>query len=260
VRESLTFSRDKNFEWEAVVDERALIRDGLRRGVGDVTYSQMRANLDARLSAGEFEVVTRSSSSPARHLTTAKAIEAEREILRRVGEGRNQMEPAFTRSQAIAIADQHAHLNRAQKTVVEDVLSSADRLQGIQGNAGAGKTTTLSVIRGAEEAQGYTVEGFAPTSRAARQLGEAARSHQRYGSPVSAFFSTAVWPSTSGRRMLRRSPWISPPRHYDLTRGSDGVWSVTTPPLVEGSHRRLPHHAGPGRNQVSLLFFARNRT
>src|SRR5271165_6116071 len=32
VQESLTFARDKNFEREAVVDERALIRDGLRRG------------------------------------------------------------------------------------------------------------------------------------------------------------------------------------------------------------------------------------
>jgi hypothetical protein len=36
-----------------------------------------------------------------------------------------------------------------------------------------GKTTTLSVIRSAAESQGYQVEGFAPTSRAARQLGEA---------------------------------------------------------------------------------------
>jgi conjugative relaxase-like TrwC/TraI family protein len=35
VRESVTFSRDKNFEREAVVDERALIRDGLRRGMGE---------------------------------------------------------------------------------------------------------------------------------------------------------------------------------------------------------------------------------
>src|ERR1700733_364172 len=50
VRESLTFARDKNFEREAVVDERILIRDGLRRGMGDVTYSQLRFNLDARLS------------------------------------------------------------------------------------------------------------------------------------------------------------------------------------------------------------------
>jgi ATP-dependent exoDNAse (exonuclease V) alpha subunit len=57
--------------------------------------------------------------------------------------------------------------------VVEDVLSSPDRIQGIQGFAGAGKTTTLTVIRSAAEMQGYQVEGFAPTSRAARQLNEA---------------------------------------------------------------------------------------
>src|SRR5271170_6067755 len=48
VRESLTFSRDKNFEREAVVDERALIRDGLRRGMGEITHGQVRANLSAR--------------------------------------------------------------------------------------------------------------------------------------------------------------------------------------------------------------------
>jgi hypothetical protein len=41
VRESLTFSRDKNFEREAVVDERALIRDGLRRGMGEITHVQV---------------------------------------------------------------------------------------------------------------------------------------------------------------------------------------------------------------------------
>jgi conjugative relaxase-like TrwC/TraI family protein len=35
VRESLTFSRAKNFEREAVVDERALIRDGLSQGALD---------------------------------------------------------------------------------------------------------------------------------------------------------------------------------------------------------------------------------
>jgi hypothetical protein len=59
VRESLTFSRDKNFEREAVVDERALIRDGLRRGMGDVTYAQVRGNLNARIASGEFQTVER---------------------------------------------------------------------------------------------------------------------------------------------------------------------------------------------------------
>ena len=56
VRESLTFSRDKNFEREAVVDERALIRDGLRRGMGEITHHQVRAHLDARLASGEFQI------------------------------------------------------------------------------------------------------------------------------------------------------------------------------------------------------------
>src|ERR1035438_5119716 len=173
VRESLTFSRDKNFEREAVVDERALIRDGLRRGMGEITHSQVRANLDARLASGEFQIVERNQSIPGRQFTTAKTIAAEHEILRRMREGQTHVEPVLSRPQAITVADQHSHLNRAQKSVVEDVLSSPDRIQGIQGFAGAGKTTTLTVIRGAAESQGYQVEGFASTSRAARQLNEA---------------------------------------------------------------------------------------
>src|SRR5258706_12830839 len=36
-----------------------------------------------------------------------------------------------------------------------------------------GKTTTLSVVREGAEAEGYRVEGFAPTSRAAQKVGEA---------------------------------------------------------------------------------------
>jgi conjugative relaxase-like TrwC/TraI family protein len=173
VRESVTFSRDKNFEREAVVDERALVRDGLRRGMGEITHGQVRGNLDARLASGEFQIVERSQGIPGRQFTTTKTIEAEHEILHRMREGQNEVHPVLSRPQAIAVADHYPHLNHAQKTVVEDVLSSRDRIQGIQGYAGAGKTTTLAAIRGGAESQGYQVEGFAPTSRAARQLNEA---------------------------------------------------------------------------------------
>ncbi len=173
VRESLTFSRDKNFEREAVVDERTLIRDGLRRGMGEITHGQVRANLAARLASGEFQIVEQSLGVPSRQFTTAKTIEAEHEIIRRMREGQNHVEPVLSRPHAIAVADQHSHLNHAQKSVIEDVLTSPDRIQGIQGFAGAGKTTTLAVIRSSAETQGYQVEGFAPTSRATRQLNEA---------------------------------------------------------------------------------------
>jgi conjugative relaxase-like TrwC/TraI family protein len=173
VRESLTFSRDKNFEREAVVDERALIRDGLRRGMGEITHGQVRANLSARLASGEFRIVDRPQGIPGRQFTTAKTIEAEHEIIRRMREGQHHAKPVFSRSDAIALADQHRHLNHAQKSVIEDVLSSPDRIQGIQGFAGSGKTTALTAIRTSVETQGYQVEGLAPTSRASRQLNEA---------------------------------------------------------------------------------------
>jgi ATP-dependent exoDNAse (exonuclease V) alpha subunit len=88
-------------------------------------------------------------------------------------EGQNHAKPVLSRPHAIALADQHSHLNHTQKSVIEDVLSSPDRIQGIQGFAGSGKTTTLTIIRSAAESQGYQVEGFAPTSRAARQLNDA---------------------------------------------------------------------------------------
>jgi conjugative relaxase-like TrwC/TraI family protein len=170
--EALTFSRDKNFEREAVIDERALVRDALRRGMGEITYGQVRGNLDARLAAGEFQTVER-ANIPGRQFTTAKTIEAEQEIVRRMLEGQGKAAPAMSRQNAIRVADQHPNLNRAQKSVIEDVLSSPDRIQGIQGYAGAGKTTTLSAVRSALEKQEFEVRGFAPTSRAARQLNEA---------------------------------------------------------------------------------------
>ena len=172
VREAVTFSRDRNFEREAVVDERAIVRDALRRGMGEITYAQVRGNLDSRLASGEFQTVER-ELMPARQFTTAKTIEAEREIVRRMHEGQNVFQSAMSRADAIQVADRHPHLNCAQKSVLEDVLSSPDRIQGIQGFAGAGKTTALSAVRGAVEMQGYEVQGFAPTSRAARQLREA---------------------------------------------------------------------------------------
>jgi ATP-dependent exoDNAse (exonuclease V) alpha subunit len=71
------------------------------------------------------------------------------------------------------VAERQPHLNRAQQTSIEQVLTSPDRVQAIQGYAGVGKSTALSAIREGAESAGYAVEGFAPTSRAAQQLRDA---------------------------------------------------------------------------------------
>jgi len=64
-------------------------------------------------------------------------------------------------------------LSDSQLRAVREVLGSHDQITGLQGVAGSGKTTTLRAIRCAAENEGYKVEGFAPTSRAAHRLEEA---------------------------------------------------------------------------------------
>ena len=172
-QEAVTFARDRNFEREAVVDERLLVRDALRRGMGELLYPDVRRNLEARHGAGEFVSIERSRHQTGRLFTTAKTIAAEHEIVQRMREGQNQLGPVLPRHNAIALADAQPHLNPGQKNVIEDVLSSCDRVHGIQGVAGGGKTSTLAVIRTVAETRDYTVEGFAPTSRAAKQLEQA---------------------------------------------------------------------------------------
>ena len=53
------------------------------------------------------------------------------------------------------------------------MLASQDRIHGLQWLAGSGKTTTLEVIQEGAERNGYAVEDFAPTSRAAGPLRDA---------------------------------------------------------------------------------------
>src|ERR1700723_1349774 len=74
---------------------------------------------------------------------------------------------------AVPLADSRSYFNAAQKRVVKEVLTSRDRIQGLQGRAGSGKTSVLATIREGAERNGYAVEGFAPTSRAAKQLRDA---------------------------------------------------------------------------------------
>ncbi|MHB8607943.1 MAG: AAA family ATPase [Candidatus Acidiferrales bacterium] len=64
-------------------------------------------------------------------------------------------------------------MNQSQQAAVEQILASRDQVTAMEGVAGSGKTTSLAVVREAVEREGYMVEGFAPTSRAAQKLGEA---------------------------------------------------------------------------------------
>jgi molybdopterin-guanine dinucleotide biosynthesis protein len=172
-REAVSFARDRNFEREAVVDERVLVRDALRRGMGEITYGQVRSSLAARLASGEFRQMDDAGDLPGHRFTTTRVIEAEKDVIHRMQEGKGRTEPLMRQQQLAAASEPHRFLNHTQRAAVEEVLGSKDRILGIQGYAGTGKSTVLSTLRKTMETLGYEVQGLAPTSRAARQLNEA---------------------------------------------------------------------------------------
>jgi len=172
-KEAVTFARDSVFEREAVADERKILRDAMRRGMGETTYREIRSEFDARSTVGDFKAVETPTYSSGRRFTTPETIAAERANVEFMLRGRNAVEPILSAEQAQEQARSRDFLNEAQRRVIEETLNSTDRVHGLQGRAGTGKTTVLQSIREGAEKSGYTVEGFAPTSRAAAQLREA---------------------------------------------------------------------------------------
>lgn len=172
---AVTFARMNAGEREAVVDKRRVIVDALRRNMSFTTYDAVIKELNERIESGEFIRLMRNGTME--ELTTSQTVAMERSNLERVVAGRGTQEPILEPERSGRIvqemtARQGITLNDSQREAVATLLESRDRIVGLQGRAGTGKTTALAVLREAAERQGYEIEGFAPTGAAADLLAE----------------------------------------------------------------------------------------
>lgn len=173
-REAVTYARDRNIEREAVVEERPLLRDALRRAMGEATLKDIRASLESRITRGEFIPVGETSESTVqRSFTTAQMRTFEHENITSIRNGQGMDAPLVDSGTVRKFDQELRSLSDGQRQAVREIFGSHDQITGLQGVAGSGKTTTLRAIRRAAETQGYKIEGFAPTSRAAHRLEEA---------------------------------------------------------------------------------------
>jgi len=175
-RQAVTYARNHVFERSAVQDERSILQAAISRSMAQATYEQVRYEFAQRVQRGEFVAVGPIEGRAAPMYTTAEMIRLEQEIVARMQSGNQRYftDPMLVSpSLRIAIEDRHKELSPAQREVVDDIFVRREKIVGLDGIAGTGKTTTLGVIREGVEAEGYKVEGFAPTSRAAQKLAEA---------------------------------------------------------------------------------------
>ncbi|MGH9159335.1 MAG: MobF family relaxase [Vicinamibacteraceae bacterium] len=172
VRVAVTFAKERNLEREAVVDERALLRDALTHTLGERRLPEIRAEFETRIQAGEF-IRAEESSGPSRHFTTREMQDLERDTIERMRAGQRQHRAIASHETIRDVERDHDRLSEHQRAAMREMLTSRDQTLALEGVAGAGKTTTLAAVRDAAEREGYRVEGLAPTSRAAHQLEEA---------------------------------------------------------------------------------------
>jgi len=173
-QEAVTFARDNATEREAVTDMRKVMADALRRNMGLTTYEAVATELHGRIERGEFVEIIRERKP--REATTQRMLEMEKSNIQTMLAGQGRQVPIVTndaRRTVDTIAERlRLRLNDNQRTAVEQILTSRDQIIGLQGGAGTGKTTALSVLREAAQKEGYEVRGFAPTTRATKQLAE----------------------------------------------------------------------------------------
>lgn len=173
-QQAVTYARDHLFERAAVQDRRALYETALDRGMGQITHAQVRQEIERRFATGEFLAAPANVRGP--QITTAEMVRLEREVVSTVRQGNacSFRDPMLLEGrERFDTVDRYPELNASQRKAAEEVFASREKVVAIDGVAGAGKTTTLAVIREGAETEGYRVEGFAPTSRAAQKLGEA---------------------------------------------------------------------------------------
>ena len=102
-------------------------------------------------------------------MTTDTAIADERETVRSMRTGQNKGEVLMRQRKV----QQHLHkgpLTDGQKRAVTAILSSKDRVVGVQGYAGTGKTAMLNRARALAEKNGYRMTGLAPSASAVQTL------------------------------------------------------------------------------------------
>jgi ATP-dependent exoDNAse (exonuclease V) alpha subunit len=169
-------------ERTTVMEDHEIHRDALRFGRGFITLPDVEKAFEQLKDDDFIEAKHWREYAPQHRWTTPELVSKERYILQFMADGRDQyraMSRGITKDEFKAkfaqkvVAGKREGLNDDQMWKVWKMIHTTDRMVGIAGTAGAGKTTSLSIAKGFMEDYGYEVRGLAATSKATMELQDA---------------------------------------------------------------------------------------
>ena len=167
VAEAVAWAMAHLSEREAVFSRADLLAAALAHAPGTIAIAEAERQVAGLERVGTLHGVDMPGAEDS--LATAKTVAEERETVSsmRAGQGRGR---SPMRSWVV-----QGHLNKGpltagQKDAVKLILSAEDRVVGVQGYAGSGKTTMLDRARVLAEKKGYRMIGLAPSASAVQTL------------------------------------------------------------------------------------------
>jgi conjugative relaxase-like TrwC/TraI family protein len=156
---AVDYAMTNAFERSSVISDKRLMASALRFGVGSVSVEAVKNQMK------RSDIITKEFDG--RRLTTTKRVlNEEKTMLAIAKDGRGKYSPLGSEKYQF----ERDFLSGEQKAAVVHVLRSNDRVIGIRGGAGVGKTSLMAeTVRGIEQ-KGKKVFAFAPTAQAARDV------------------------------------------------------------------------------------------
>ena len=174
--EAVTWALEHLSERDAVFRRPALLAAALSVAPGTLTIEAVEREVSAREAAGTLHAVHLPEARDS--LATDRTVGEERETiaLMHAGEARGK---APMRSWAVRGHLRRGPLTAGQRDAVQLILSARDRVVGVQGYAGTGKTTMLDRASTLAEKKGWRMVGLAPSASAVQTLAAEAGIHSQ---------------------------------------------------------------------------------
>jgi len=150
---------EHSFVREAVLPERKLVTEALKRGIGAVTVKGVTDEVLAR-------PLIRSEVAGRNMVTTKEMLALESKLIGFARQGRGRCRPLGDPNRPIT----RERFNEGQKAAVRHVLGSRDRVMIIRGGAGTGKTSMQDELRVALAEAGKLVVALAQSVKASREV------------------------------------------------------------------------------------------
>ena len=154
---AMDFAVKHCYERAWIVQDKELLRQALRYGVGDVGVEQTKR----QLLRNEF---IKEKIDGHEWFTTHQVLAEEKRLIDFVKDGKGKFKPFRSGSYQF----QNEALSDEQRQAVFHVLRSVDRVTAVRGGAGTGKTTMMKEAVAAIESGGQKVFTFAPSAEASR--------------------------------------------------------------------------------------------